>query len=322
MSLTKTKRMNTSVNLQERNKLWKTIRPFLIGGLSGSSATCCIQPIDMVKVRIQLQGEGGTGTNITTNPFKIATRIIAEDGITGLYKGLSAAILRQCTYGLTRLGVFRTITEYIVTNNDSYKTAADITFSQRFIASLCSGGIGALIGTPADAALVRMQSDATLPIEQRRGYTNAFNALFRMAKEEGINGFFSGATPTIFRGLLINVGMLTTYDPLKKLLGDYMGGYDSQTTRFVCGALSGWCAATVSLPADFIKTRLQKMKPNIDGTLPYNGLIDCITKTTKNEGILALYQGYPTFVIRITPHIMLTWVFMDNYKAFLNNINM
>merc|ERR1719273_10335 len=308
-----------SENLQERNAFYKAVRPFLIGGASGSSATCCIQPIDMVKVRIQLQGEGGGGGAVTTNPLKIGARIVAEDGVTGLYRGLSAAILRQCTYGLTRLGVFRTITDYITPEG---KTAADITFTQRLGASLCAGGIGALIGTPADAALVRMQADATLPEGQRRGYKNAFDALFRMAKEEGAAGFFSGATPTIFRGLLINVGMLTTYDPLKKALGDYMGGYDSQTTRFVCGALSGWCAATVSLPADFIKTRLQKMKPNADGSLPYKGLFDCIAKTAKNEGIMTLYQGYGTFCIRITPHIMLTWVFMDNYKLILDSFNM
>merc|ERR1711997_1427573 len=311
--------MTEKQNLQERSAFWKAARPFLIGGLSGSSATCCIQPIDMVKVRIQLQGEGGGGGAVTTNPLKIGARIVAEDGVTGLYRGLSAAILRQMTYGLTRLGVFRTITDYITPEG---KTAADITFTQRLGASLCAGGIGALIGTPADAALVRMQADATLPADQRRYYKNAFDALFRMAKEEGLNGFFSGATPTIFRGLLINVGMLTTYDPLKKYLGDYMGGYDSQTTRFVCGAISGWAAATGSLPADFIKTRLQKMKPNADGTLPYKGLFDCISKTARNEGIMTLYQGYPTFVIRITPHIMLTWVFMDNYKLLLERMNM
>merc|ERR1719347_1229643 len=275
--------MTDQKNLQERSALWKTVRPFLIGGLSGSSATCCIQPIDMVKVRIQLQGEGGGA--VTTNPVKIATQIIASDGVGGLYKGLSAAILRQMTYGLSRLGIFRTITN---TMTPEGKTAADITFTQRLGASLCAGGIGALIGTPADAALVRMQADATLPADQRRYYKNAFDALFRMAKEEGLNGFFSGATPTIFRGLLINVGMLTTYDPLKKALGDYMGGYDSQTTRFVCGAISGWAAATMSLPADFIKTRLQKMKPNPDGTLPYKGLFDCIAKTARNEGIMTL----------------------------------
>eukprot|EP01084_Bolivina_argentea_P305418 527618_1 len=303
-------------NLQETSAAWKAIRPFIIGGLAGSSATCCIQPIDMVKVRIQLQGEGG-GT-VTTNPLKIGSQIIAQDGVRGLYRGLSAAILRQCTYGLTRLGVFRTITDRLTPDGGN---ASDIPFLQLAGASFAAGGIGALIGTPADAALVRMQSDTTLPIDQRRGYTNAFNALFRMAKEEGLAGFFSGATPTIFRALLINFGMFTTYDPLKKALGDkYLGGYETQTTRFVCGAISGWAAATVSLPADFIKTRLQKMKPNPDGTVPYKGLFDCITKTVRNEGPLVFYQGYPTFVIRITPHIMLTWVFMDNYKAFMNGM--
>eukprot|EP00485_Elphidium_margaritaceum_P000999 CAMPEP_0202693258 /NCGR_PEP_ID=MMETSP1385-20130828/7422_1 /ASSEMBLY_ACC=CAM_ASM_000861 /TAXON_ID=933848 /ORGANISM="Elphidium margaritaceum" /LENGTH=313 /DNA_ID=CAMNT_0049348913 /DNA_START=96 /DNA_END=1037 /DNA_ORIENTATION=+ len=303
-------------NLQDRSPFWKLARPFLIGGISGSSATCCIQPIDMVKVRIQLQGEG-TGANVTTNPLSIGRRIIAEEGVAALYRGLSAGILRQLTYGTTRLGVFRTITNYLTPEGG---TAGDIPFLQLTGASLAAGGIGAFIGTPADAALVRMQADATLPEAERRGYKNAVDALIRMGREEGMRGFFSGGAPTVFRGLLINVGMLTTYDPLKKKFGDYLGGRDSQTTRFVCGALSGWCAATVSLPADFIKTRLQKMKPKPDGSVPYTGLLDCITKTIRSEGVLALYQGYPTFVIRITPHIMLTWVFMDNYKLLMQSV--
>jgi solute carrier family 25 oxoglutarate transporter 11 len=303
-------------NLQDTSPTYKAVRPFLIGGMAGSSATCCIQPIDMVKVRIQLQGEG-TGGAITTNPLKIGAQIIKSDGVAGLYKGLGAAILRQCTYGTTRLGVFRSLTDYLKPANG---TAADIPFLQICGASLVAGGVGALIGTPADAALVRMQSDATLPIDQRRGYKNAFDALFRMAREEGLAGFFSGASPTVFRGLLINLGMLTTYDAFKGYLGEYLGGYDSQSTRFVCGALSGWCAATVSLPADFVKTRLQKMRKGPDGSVPYKGLFDCISKTVANEGPMAFYQGYPTFVIRITPHIMLTWVFMDNYKNWMEQI--
>ena len=33
--------------------------PFVLGGLSGMGATCIIQPIDMVKVRMQLGAQGG-----------------------------------------------------------------------------------------------------------------------------------------------------------------------------------------------------------------------------------------------------------------------
>ncbi len=41
------------------NPIWKAAKPFVNGGLSGMIATCCIQPIDMVKVRLQLGAQGG-----------------------------------------------------------------------------------------------------------------------------------------------------------------------------------------------------------------------------------------------------------------------
>lgn len=39
--------------------VWKAAKPFVNGGLSGMGATCIIQPIDMVKVRIQIGAQGG-----------------------------------------------------------------------------------------------------------------------------------------------------------------------------------------------------------------------------------------------------------------------
>lgn len=36
---------------------------------------------------------------------------------------------------------------------------------------LAAGGLAAIFGTPADVSLIRMQADATMPVEQRRNYT-------------------------------------------------------------------------------------------------------------------------------------------------------
>lgn len=263
-------------------------------------ATCCIQPIDMVKVRMQLG-------SATTNPFAMSQKIIAEEGFAMLYTGLSAAIFRQCTYGMTRLGMFQTLESKLKKEGE---VALD--FKSRLVASLCAGGIGALVGTPADAALVRMQADTVKPEAERRNYKNAVDALMRMAREEGMKGFFSGATPTIFRGLAINVGMLTSYSQYKKLVSPMVG--DGQLNTIVAGGLSGWTAATVSLPFDFVKTRLQEQKAGPDGKLPYKNFMDCCTKVARNEGPLAFYTGYATFVGRITPHILLTWFFLDNLE--------
>ncbi len=49
-----------------------------------------------------------------------------------------------------------------------------------------SGGVAAFIGTPTEVALIRMSTDGKLPPAERRGYTNAFNAIFRIAKEESL----------------------------------------------------------------------------------------------------------------------------------------
>jgi len=302
-------------NLQDRSAAWKRSRPFVLGGLAGSTATICVQPIDMVKVRIQLQGEG-TGKGVNRNPFSIGRELIAKEGFFSLYRGLSAGIVRQLTYGTTRLGVYRSLTNSFTPPGGK---ESDIPFVHTLGMAIAAGGLGALVGTPADAALIRMQADTTLPEAQRRGYRNVFDALWRMAKEEGLKGFFSGGGPTVARGLAINVGMLTTFDPTKNYLAKYLG--DGQTNRFVSGFISGWCAATVSLPFDFVKTRIQKMKPDKEGKLPYKGFIDCAAKVAKSEGLSAFYNGYVTFCVRIIPHITLTWVFMDNYQIYFKKYN-
>jgi Mitochondrial carrier protein len=51
--------------------VWKTVKPFVNGGASGMLATCIIQPIDMVKVRLQL---GATGSPVSASlPHRCAT---------------------------------------------------------------------------------------------------------------------------------------------------------------------------------------------------------------------------------------------------------
>lgn len=52
---------NSSQSTQ-RSNLFDAIQPFWIGGLSGMTATSVIQPLDMIKVVIQLKSEDANGT--------------------------------------------------------------------------------------------------------------------------------------------------------------------------------------------------------------------------------------------------------------------
>ncbi len=75
----------------------------------------------------------------------------------------------------------------------------------------------------------------------------------------------------------------------------------------VSGFLSSFC----SLPFDNAKTKLQKMVLNADGTKPYKNIFDAMGKTINREGFTHLWVGYPTFYVRIAPHVAITLIIQD-----------
>ena len=43
------------IDAMSDNPVWKAVKPFSNGGMSGMIATCCIQPIDIVKVSCEIE---------------------------------------------------------------------------------------------------------------------------------------------------------------------------------------------------------------------------------------------------------------------------
>ena len=68
------------------DKFLDSIQPFVIGGVSGMFATCIIQPVDMIKVTIQLKSEEGHGQG-SISPFAVLKEIQEKEGLKGFYRG-------------------------------------------------------------------------------------------------------------------------------------------------------------------------------------------------------------------------------------------
>ncbi|ETB58659.1 hypothetical protein YYC_03812 [Plasmodium yoelii 17X] len=293
-------------NVNNEKSIISKIKPFCIGGMSGMFATFCIQPLDMVKVRIQLNAEG---KNAIKNPFVIAKNIIKDEGVLSLYKGLDAGLTRQVIYTTGRLGLFRTFSDIVKNEGEP------LPFYKKCVCALAAGGIGAFLGNPADLSLIRLQADNTLPKELKRNYTGVFNAIYRITKEEGICSLWKGSVPTIARAMSLNLGMLSTYDQSKEYLEKYLGV--GMKTNLVASIISGFFAVTMSLPFDFVKTCMQKMKVDpVTNKMPYKNMLDCSYKLYKKGGISIFYASYGTYYVRIAPHAMITLVTMD----YLNNL--
>lgn len=286
-------------------EVWATCKPFVTGSLSGMLATCCIQPVDMVKVRIQLgAAEGGS-----TSPVVIATNMLKQEGLGGFYKGLSAGLTRQVVYTGARLGLYDIFTEKAKGADGS------LPFWKVTGCALSAGGIAAVMGNPADLALVRMQADSMAPEAQRRNYKGVGHALTSIARDEGAAGLFKGALPTATRAMALNFGMLGFNSLAKDWLAQAGVEKGSTVQTFGASAIAGFFAAFFSLPFDYVKTQVQKAKPDpVTGKMPFSGPIDCAMQQVKIGGITRLWTGFPTYYVRIAPHAMITLIAQDQLK--------
>ena len=224
--------------------------PFINGGLAGMVATTCIQPIDMVKVRIQLAGEG-VSSGPRPTPISVTREVIAAGRVLDLYTGLSAGLLRQAVYTTARMGFFDTFMGMAKASAEARGEAPG--FKERAAAGLSAGGLAAFIGNPADLALIRMQSDGLRPKDQRQNYKSVVDALSRIAKNEGIAAWWSGCFPTVVRAMALNFGQLAFFSEAKSQLKErtqWSPPHPDADGQRRCGFLRQLLLPALRLPQD------------------------------------------------------------------------
>lgn len=281
---------------------------FVIGGAAGMTATCFVQPLDLIKTRMQLSGMG-TGVKEYKSSIHAGRVILQKEGLFALYNGLSAGLLRQATYSSTRLGVYTWLFSHF-----SSKDGTPPSFLSKVGIGCLAGATGAIVGTPAEVALIRMTSDGKLPPAERRNYSNVFSALARITREEGLFTLWRGVVPTIGRAVIVNAVQLASYSQAKEILAKTGYFHEGILLHFSASMISGFATTVASLPVDIAKTRVQNMKI-IDGKPEFSGTLDVFGKLLKNEGVFALWKGFTPYFARLGPHTVLTFIFLEQYTA-------
>lgn len=75
--------------------------------------------------------------------------------------------------------------------------------------------------------------------------------------------------------------------------------------------------ALFTLPADNIKTKIQKQKALPCGNMPYKNFMDCAMKTAAKEGVTGFWAGLPTFYFRVGPHAIITLLALEQWKKVM-----
>lgn len=282
---------------------------FVYGGVAEALTVCVTHPMDVMKVRLQLTGEGDkTSRSLTRHDFMRAGRKLAlEEGRRGLYAGITASWLRQLVFSGLRHGLFG------VFDRKWREERGGTSLGGRLTCAVSAGLIGAVVANPCDCVLIRMQSDGFWPPADRRNYRHVFDGLSRVAREEGVRVLWRGTGPTALRAALVTASQIGTYEEMKSRL--LAAGYnDGFPLHISCAMSSATVACLVTSPVDVVKTRIMNMQRQ---GKTYSGPIDVMVQTAKTEGPRAFYKGLSATFLRLWPHTVLLFLWQERLAALL-----
>ncbi|KAI4270003.1 MAG: hypothetical protein LQ337_006955 [Flavoplaca oasis] len=287
----------------------------LAGGVAGLVSRFCIAPLDVLKIRLQLQTsplqrngfwgiDSGLASSTTINTCK---QILRDEGVTAFWKGNIPAELLYVAYSAAQFSTYRITNKLLQT----FKLPNTV---DTFLSGASAGATATSLTYPLDLLRTRFAAQG-----RDRIYPNLRSSVLEIARTEGAKGFFQGLTPAVgqvvpYMGLFFSI-----YEVLRPPLADIslpLGSGDA-----CAGILSGVLAKSGVFPLDLIRKRLQVQGPMraryAGGSIPvYKGVLATGRVIVGKEGWRGLYRGLGISLVKSAPASAITmWTYEHALKV-------
>ncbi|KAI0486040.1 mitochondrial dicarboxylate carrier protein [Xylaria cf. heliscus] len=289
------------------------------GATAGLISRFVIAPLDVVKIRLQLQPhslsdplshENLRGSPIYKGTIRTLQHIVKHEGITGLWKGNVPAELMYVSYSAVQFTAYRSTTMLLhrLFGEDRLPHAAE-----SFIGGAAAGATATATTYPLDLLRTRFAAQGN-----DRVYTSLPRAVWEIRRDEGLYGFYRGLSPALVQIVPLMGIFFAAYEVARQPLGqlDLPWGSGDATA----GAIASVVAKTGVFPLDLARKRIQVQGPTrgryVHKNIPeYEGTIGTIRKILKQESVRGLYRGLTVSLMKAAPASAVT---MWTYERVLN----
>jgi len=167
------------------------------GGFSALPTTLLMTPMERVKCLLQVQdATAASGQRRFTGPFDVVRHIIRTEGVTALYRGTVATLVRDVPGSVAYFGAYELVKRTLKKQSNSSDTELSP------LAVICAGGMAGVanwtVAIPADVLKSRLQ---TAPPGT---YTGVVHVLRVLLKTDGPKALFRGLGPAMVRAFPAN----------------------------------------------------------------------------------------------------------------------
>ncbi|XP_031178733.1 mitochondrial folate transporter/carrier [Sander lucioperca] len=280
----------------------------LVAGLSGGVvSTLVLHPLDLVKIRFAVS-DGLELRPKYSGILHCMKSVWQQEGLRGLYQGVTPNIWGAgASWGL----YFFFYNAFKGYTKEGRQT--ELSATEHLVCAAEAGILTLTLTNPIWVTKTRLvlQYNADPGSKQYKGM---IDALVKIYRHEGVPGLYKGFVPGLF-GTSHGALQFMAYEELKRGYNKYRkvpsDAKLSALEYITMAALSKIFAVATTYPYQVVRARLQ------DQHNTYNGVLDVIRRTWRNEGVIGFYKGIIPNVIRVTPACCITFVVYENLSRYL-----
>ncbi|KAI1504411.1 mitochondrial carrier domain-containing protein [Biscogniauxia marginata] len=296
------------------------------GAVAGLISRFVIAPLDVVKIRLQLQSHSLSdplshanlrGSPVYKGTLRTLKHIVENEGVTGLWKGNVPAELMYVSYAAIQFTTYRSTTLFLHHAFEADDAGGEGRHLPKAAGSFISGAAAGATATattyPLDLLRTRFAAQGN-----DRVYTSLRRAVRDIQRDEGPRGFFRGLAPALAQIVPFMGLFFAMYEGARQPLSELplpAGAGDA-----AAGVVASVAAKTGVFPLDLVRKRIQVQGPTrgryVHKNIPeYAGTLATMRRIVRREGVRGLYRGLTVSLFKAAPASAVT---MWTYERVLN----
>jgi len=267
---------------------------FLIGGLAGAFSRTMTAPLELSKIQRQN----------SYMPHSTLRAVWEKEGIRGLWKGNFANCVRIFPQMAINFMMFEWTKPRVAGAMNGSIPVPLVNFTS-----------GAVAGMTAMLAIYPLENvRSRLALQTNKDH---YKGVADVVRKTPIRQLYNGLAMSMMGFAPYNALNFMFYNACKeRMIQGNTSKQEAPWMHLLCGGFSGTAAVTITYPTDVIRRRLQLQ--GFDEKVPrYTGIVHCVRKMWRCEGVRGLYGGLLQCYIKIFPTIALQFWMIETLKKMV-----
>jgi len=273
----------------------------LTSGISVGTANTATNPLDVIKVRLQLARNQAAKDGAGKPPGMVQTglNVVRKEGVLALWSGLGPSLARGFFFGGARLGLYTPIKTALVPEGSP-------SLNMKILSGSLSGGLAAAVTSPIELIKTRLQAAGQTPGVP----TTSMGVIRAVVQADGVVGLWKGAMPGLVRSAILTAAQCATYDEVKRAVVATTGMHEGTQLHLTSSMIAGLVTTTITNPLDVVKTRM------FVGGSTYSGAFACAADVMRKDGLIGFMKGWSASYARLGPHTVIMFLSAERLRKY------